>query len=90
MLVYPQRLVIYHAGAGKTAFLACLKVTTILSLTFFGFVVTPAYLASGEPLWKAAGGEFTRRVCLQVLGPQGFVQDASGESPAFMSCTANS
>lgn len=53
--MYPERLVIYHAGTGKTTFLACLKLTTIFTFAFFGLVATPGYLAADEPLWKASG-----------------------------------
>ena len=34
---------IYHAGTGRTIFLACLKLSTLFIFVFFGFVVTPAY-----------------------------------------------
>ncbi|KAJ9132993.1 hypothetical protein NKR23_g11056 [Pleurostoma richardsiae] len=54
-LAYPESLVIYHAGTGRSTFLACLKLTTLFVFAFFGLVVTPAYLTADEPLWKAAG-----------------------------------
>ncbi|KAK3362629.1 hypothetical protein B0T25DRAFT_524831 [Lasiosphaeria hispida] len=53
-LAFPERLVIYHAGTGKTTFLACLKLTTIFVFVFFGLIVTPSYLAAGEPAHKTA------------------------------------
>ncbi|OIW24092.1 hypothetical protein CONLIGDRAFT_624444 [Coniochaeta ligniaria NRRL 30616] len=52
---YPEHLVIYHAGTGRTTFLACLKLTTIFIFVFFGLVVTPAYVKSDHPLWQAGG-----------------------------------
>ncbi|KAL2271242.1 hypothetical protein VTJ83DRAFT_613 [Remersonia thermophila] len=52
---YPDRLIIYHAGTGRTTFLACLKVTTLFIFGFFDLIMTPAYLAAGEPLLKTAG-----------------------------------
>ncbi|KAH8905971.1 hypothetical protein BR93DRAFT_979115 [Coniochaeta sp. PMI_546] len=52
---YPENLVIYHAGTGRTTFIACLKLTTIFIFVFFGLVVTPAYLKSEHPLWQAGG-----------------------------------
>lgn len=55
---YPENLVIYHAGTGRTTFIACLKLTTIFVFVFFGLVVTPAYLKSDHPLWHAGGGIF--------------------------------
>ncbi|KAL1903237.1 hypothetical protein Sste5346_000522 [Sporothrix stenoceras] len=51
----PERLLIYHAGTGRTTFLACLKVTTLFGLAFFTFLVAPAYLAAGKPLWQIVG-----------------------------------
>jgi hypothetical protein len=48
--------VIYHAGTGRTTFIACLKLTTIFVFVFFGLVVTPAYLKSDHPVWHAGGG----------------------------------
>jgi hypothetical protein len=56
--VFPARLVAYHAGTGRTTFLACMKVTTIFTLAFYGLVVTPATFKAGEPWWKVIGGEF--------------------------------
>ncbi|KAI3324834.1 hypothetical protein HD806DRAFT_493756 [Xylariaceae sp. AK1471] len=41
--VYGPKLCVYHAGTGKTTFLACLKLSTLFIFAFFGFVVTPAY-----------------------------------------------
>ncbi|KAI5862984.1 hypothetical protein GGS23DRAFT_47056 [Durotheca rogersii] len=41
---YPENLCIYHAGVARTTFLACLKLSTLFTFTFFGLVVTPAYL----------------------------------------------
>ncbi|KAI1262807.1 hypothetical protein F5Y18DRAFT_144638 [Xylariaceae sp. FL1019] len=40
---YGQRICVYHAGTGRTTFLACLKLSTVFIFAFFGFVVTPAY-----------------------------------------------
>ncbi|KAI0844141.1 hypothetical protein F5Y00DRAFT_249443 [Daldinia vernicosa] len=40
---YPENLCVYHAGTGRTTFLACLKISTLFIFAFFGFVVTPAY-----------------------------------------------
>ncbi|KAJ4297278.1 hypothetical protein N0V88_004196 [Collariella sp. IMI 366227] len=52
---YPERLIIYHAGTGKTTFLACLKVTTLFIFGFFDMIMTPAYISAGETLTKTAG-----------------------------------
>ncbi|KAI0144495.1 hypothetical protein GGR57DRAFT_332678 [Xylariaceae sp. FL1272] len=40
---YGQRICVYHAGTGRTTFLAVLKLSTVFIFVFFGFVVTPAY-----------------------------------------------
>lgn len=55
-LAVPERLLIYHAGTGRTTFLACLKVTTLFGLAFFTFLVAPAYVAASKPLWQIMGG----------------------------------
>ncbi|KAK4241568.1 hypothetical protein C8A03DRAFT_12222 [Achaetomium macrosporum] len=39
----------------ETTFLACLKVTTLFIFGFFDMIMTPAYIAAGEPLLKTAG-----------------------------------
>ncbi len=59
--MFPERLLIYHAGTPRTTFLACLKLTTLFTFAFFSLVVTPTYLASDKPVWQAAGGEFPPR-----------------------------
>ncbi|KAK4170329.1 hypothetical protein QBC43DRAFT_328979 [Cladorrhinum sp. PSN259] len=46
--VYPAKLIIYHAGTGKTSFLAVLKLTTIFVFGFFCLIMTPTYLAAGK------------------------------------------
>ncbi|TGO85919.1 hypothetical protein BPOR_0351g00020 [Botrytis porri] len=51
---YPERLLIYHSGTGRTVFLGCLKVTTIFIFVFFTLIVAPAhYYAEDEPEWVA-------------------------------------
>ncbi|KAL2158031.1 hypothetical protein VTH06DRAFT_4841 [Thermothelomyces fergusii] len=64
---YPERLLIYHAGTGKTTFLACLKLTTLFVFGFFDMIVVPIYISAGEPLMKTAG------VALCGLVPAAFV-----------------
>ncbi|CAK7232971.1 hypothetical protein SCUCBS95973_008438 [Sporothrix curviconia] len=51
----PERLLIYHAGTGRTTFLACLKVTTLFGLAFFAFLVAPAYIIAEKPWWQVLG-----------------------------------
>ncbi|KAK3300522.1 uncharacterized protein B0H64DRAFT_17600 [Chaetomium fimeti] len=53
--VYPERLIIYHAGTARTTFIACLKVTTLFVFGFFDMIMTPAYITAGQPLLNTAG-----------------------------------
>ncbi|KAL5327655.1 hypothetical protein ACEPPN_005356 [Leptodophora sp. 'Broadleaf-Isolate-01'] len=52
---FPERLIIYHAGTGRTVFLGCLKVTTIFICAFFCAVMAPTHFYSEESNWVAAG-----------------------------------
>ncbi|KAK0660483.1 hypothetical protein QBC41DRAFT_383630 [Cercophora samala] len=47
---YPERLMIYHAGTGKTTFLGTLRFATLLLFAGFGLVLTPHYIKSGAPI----------------------------------------
>ncbi|KAI9715473.1 MAG: hypothetical protein M1812_005949 [Candelaria pacifica] len=54
--VVPERLLIYHAGTGKTVFIGCLKLTTIFMFSFSCLFIAPAlYTAAGQPNWMVAG-----------------------------------
>ena len=56
-IVFPERLLIYHAGTGRSVFLGCLRVTTIFVFAFFTLVVAPTHLyAENEPLWITGAG----------------------------------
>ena len=58
-IVFPERLLIYHAGTGRSVFLGCLRVTTIFVFAFFTLVVAPTHLyAENEPLWITGAGKF--------------------------------
>lgn len=59
-------MVIYHAGTGKTTFLACLKLTTIFTFAFFGLVATPAYISADEPI-KAGGSKCPGQLMLKKI-----------------------
>jgi hypothetical protein len=51
--VYPARLLVYHAGTGRTVFIGCLKVTTIFLVAFFGLIAAPAQLSAPTlPYWR--------------------------------------
>lgn len=56
----PERLIIYHAGTGRTTFLAMLKLTSIFIGAFFTFVVVPGYVKSDKPWPETAGGASPR------------------------------
>ncbi|KAI9835008.1 MAG: hypothetical protein M1838_005437 [Thelocarpon superellum] len=54
MQIYPERLLIYHAGTGKIVFLGCLKLTTIFLFGFSCLVLAPSYYqAKGRLRWMA-------------------------------------
>jgi hypothetical protein len=56
--VFPERLLIYHGGTGRSAFLGCLRVTTIFMFAFFTFVVAPTHFyAEDEPILVAPAGK---------------------------------
>ncbi|KAK7425739.1 hypothetical protein QQZ08_007838 [Neonectria magnoliae] len=51
----PERLIIYHAGTGRTTFLAMVKVTTLFLGAFFCFIVAPGYVKAEKPVWETVG-----------------------------------
>ncbi|WQF87224.1 hypothetical protein CDEST_12238 [Colletotrichum destructivum] len=52
----PERLLIYHSGTGRTAFLAFWKITSVFSCAFFCLVAAPSYIrAEDKTLVQAAG-----------------------------------
>lgn len=46
----PERVLIYHAGTGRTTFLAMLKVTTLFIGAFFCCVAIPSYIQADKPI----------------------------------------
>ncbi|KAM5355189.1 hypothetical protein ACJ41O_001835 [Fusarium nematophilum] len=50
----PERLIIYHAGTGRTTFLAMVKITTLFLGAFFCFIVAPSYIKAEKPEWETA------------------------------------
>lgn len=55
---YPERLLIYHAGTGKTVFVGCLKLTTIFLFSFSCLFIAPSlYYAPDAPNWAPALGQ---------------------------------
>ena len=58
VIAYPERLLIYHAGTGRTVFIGCLKVTTIFIFVFFALVVAPSHFSNEEASsWVAVAGQ---------------------------------
>ncbi|KID84785.1 hypothetical protein MGU_07935 [Metarhizium guizhouense ARSEF 977] len=45
----PERILIYHAGTGRIAFLAALKLTSLLLGAFFTLLAAPSYFQAGKP-----------------------------------------
>lgn len=66
--VFPERLLIYHAGTARTSVLAVIKLTTVFALAFFCTVAGPTYFSSGEPLWKGVARAFLLRNVLYKVG----------------------
>ncbi|KAG5989412.1 hypothetical protein E4U54_004344 [Claviceps lovelessii] len=50
----PERLIIYHAGTGRVAFLAMLKLTSLLLGAFFVLLVVPSYVMAEKPMAQTA------------------------------------
>ncbi|TQV96457.1 hypothetical protein V2A60_003143 [Cordyceps javanica] len=50
----PERVLIYHAGTGRTTFLAMLKVTTLFIGAFFCCVAVPSYIQADKPIEETA------------------------------------
>ncbi|KAJ6784246.1 hypothetical protein PWT90_09573 [Aphanocladium album] len=50
----PERILIYHAGTGRTTFLAMLKVTTLFIGAFFCCVAIPSYIKADKPVEETA------------------------------------
>lgn len=55
-----ERLLIYHAGTGRTTFLAMLKVTTLFVGAFFCFIAVPSYIKAEKSVEETAKGKGTR------------------------------
>lgn len=44
-----EKLLIYHAGTGRTTFLSMFKVTTLFVTAFFALIAVPAYIKAEKP-----------------------------------------
>ncbi|KAM7194508.1 hypothetical protein V8F33_007218 [Rhypophila sp. PSN 637] len=53
--VYPERLIIYHAGTGKIVFLASLKLTTIFSFALFDLWAFPTFVSGAASIYQSLG-----------------------------------
>lgn len=50
--VYPEHLVVYHAGRGRTVFIGCMKINAIFLCSFSCFALAPSFYYSPEwPNW---------------------------------------
>ena len=57
---YPESLLVYHAGVGRTVFLGCLKVTTlILFVASCSLLAPPLYRDAQAPRGIAVVGMFS-------------------------------
>ena len=57
-LAIPERLLIFHAGTGRTVFVGALKVTTIFLFSATLFFIAPVlYNDTKQPGWVAPVGE---------------------------------
>ncbi|KAH6672176.1 hypothetical protein B0J14DRAFT_655067 [Halenospora varia] len=52
--LFPERLLVYHAGTGRTVFVGSLKITTIFICTFFCVFVGPTFFNAEDPAPMAA------------------------------------
>ncbi|KAK2027224.1 hypothetical protein LX32DRAFT_450583 [Colletotrichum zoysiae] len=52
----PERLLIYHAGTGRTAFLAFWKITSVFSCAFFCLAAAPSYIRDEDKTLVQAAG----------------------------------
>ncbi|MCJ1245228.1 hypothetical protein MMC30_002430 [Trapelia coarctata] len=83
---YPERLLIYHSGVGKTVFLGCMKITTLFLFAFSALVIVPRfYYSPDEPNWAAAaalvGGVFPLLFVAYTTAP--FVHYVHVRLPVF-------
>lgn len=51
-----EKLLIYHAGTGKTTFMSMFKVTTLFVTAFFCFIAVPAYVKADKAPQETALG----------------------------------
>ncbi|KAI1322408.1 hypothetical protein F5Y16DRAFT_386656 [Xylariaceae sp. FL0255] len=75
---FASRICVYHAGTGRTTFLACLKLTTLFMFVFFGFVVTPAYYNKEGLTANVA------RTTLSAIAPVAFIAFTTSPFVAFI------
>lgn len=58
LLAIPERLLIFHAGTGRTVFVGALKVTTIFLFSATLLFIAPAlYHDKEQPSWVAPTGK---------------------------------
>ena len=73
-VAYPERLLVYHAGTGRTVFIATTRLLGIFIFIFASFLIAPRYYISPlEPTWMApivvAGGTIPLLVTTFTVAP---------------------
>ena len=51
-----DRILIYHAGTGRTTMIAMIKLTTLFISAFFCGIIVPSYVNSGKDILDTAQG----------------------------------
>ncbi|KFG78593.1 hypothetical protein MANI_002921 [Metarhizium anisopliae] len=65
----PERILIYHAGSGRIAFLAVLKLTSLLLGAFFTLLAAPSYFRAGKPPPATAAGTHQTIASISISPP---------------------
>lgn len=68
--VYPERLLIYNAGTGKTTYIAFTKLGTVVFFAFGCLVIAPRLHADPDsPWWAAPAGAYFQSLLLSLTSP---------------------
>jgi len=68
--VFPEKLLIYHAGTGRILFLAVLKLTTIAVSVLFLGVLAPSFYSDDKPWYQTASRKFLSFVLRPLITPR--------------------
>ena len=85
---YPERLLVYHGGVGRTVFLGCLKVTTMVLFVASCSVLAPHFYSEDlAPRWMPVAG-MSQHSKFFYFSPECFLAIAFGAIPfAFVNHT---